>query len=131
MSLGATTSAPASTWLTAVRAMSSIEASFATSPFSITPQCPCEVYSQRHTSVTSTRSGYRSRSERNARWTMPSAAYAPVPSSSLASGIPNRITAERPRPSSSSASRERSSTEKRPSAGSSSFARLSGPTKSG
>jgi hypothetical protein len=38
MSLGATTSAPASAWLTAVRASTSSVASFATSPFSIRPQ---------------------------------------------------------------------------------------------
>ena len=53
MSLGATTSAPASTWLTAVRASSSSVSSFATSPSRITPQWPCDVYSQRQTSVTS------------------------------------------------------------------------------
>ena len=51
MSLGATASAPASTWLTAVRASSSSVSSFATSPSRMTPQWPCAVYSQRQTSV--------------------------------------------------------------------------------
>ena len=57
MSLGATASAPASTWLTAVRASSSSVSSFATSPSRRTPQWPCDVYSQRQTSVSSVRPG--------------------------------------------------------------------------
>ena len=55
MSLGATASAPASTWLTAVRASRSSVSSFATSPSRSTPQCPWLVYSQRQTSVTRVR----------------------------------------------------------------------------
>src|SRR5919106_419334 len=47
MSLGATASAPASAWLTAVRARSSRVTSFRISPPSTTPQWPCDVYSQR------------------------------------------------------------------------------------
>src|SRR5437867_3955973 len=61
MSLGATTSAPASTWLTAVRTSSSSDSSFTTSPSRTTPQWPCDVYSQRQTSVSRTSSGNRSR----------------------------------------------------------------------
>ena len=41
MSLGATASAPASTWLTAVRASSSSVSSLSTSPSRSTPQWPC------------------------------------------------------------------------------------------
>ncbi len=51
MSLGATMSAPASAWVTAVRASSSRVASFSTSPDGVTmPQWPWSVYSQRQTS---------------------------------------------------------------------------------
>ena len=52
MSLGATASAPASAWEIAVLASSSTERSLSTSPPARTmPQWPCEVYSQRQTSV--------------------------------------------------------------------------------
>ncbi len=57
MSLGATTSAPASAWEIAVLASSSIVRSLSTSPSRTNPQWPCEVYSQRQTSVITTRSG--------------------------------------------------------------------------
>ena len=43
MSLGATTSAPASAWLTAVRARSSSDTSLRTSPSTTTPQWPWSV----------------------------------------------------------------------------------------
>ena len=71
MSLGATTSAPASTCDTAVRASTSSDGSFAISPSTRIPQWPCDVYSQRHTSVISTSSGKRGRSARSARCTIP------------------------------------------------------------
>ena len=57
MSLGATASAPASAWEIAVFASSSRVMSLSTSPSRTKPQCPCEVYSQRQTSVNTSRSG--------------------------------------------------------------------------
>src|SRR5919201_2044019 len=131
MSLGATTSAPASTWLTAVRASSSSVASLSTSSPSRTLQWPCDVYSHMQTSVTRTRSGKRARSARRARWTMPSSSYAPDPSSSFSSGIPKTITAATPSAPSSSTSPTTLSTEWRPRPGSSGLGRASGPMKSG
>ena len=59
MSLGQTTSAPASTCETAVRASSSSEASLSISSPRRTPQWPCAVYSQRQTSVSRSSSGKR------------------------------------------------------------------------
>src|SRR6188768_2377024 len=61
----------------------------------------------------------------------PSSSYAPEPSSSLSSGIPKSRMARTPSLTSSSASRARSSIEKRPIAGSSGFGCEDGPTKSG
>ncbi len=110
MSLGATTSAPASTCETAVRASSSSDASLSTSPSRSTPQWPCAVYSQRQTSVISSSSGKRGRSARSACWTIPSSIQAPEPSSSFSSGMPNRITALTPARTSSSHSRTTPST---------------------
>src|SRR5436305_1392653 len=92
MSLGHTTSAPASTCETAVRARISSVASLSTSSSRRTPQCPCDVYSQRQTSVSRSSSGKRPRSSRRARCTTPSSAQAPEPSASLSSGMPNRMT---------------------------------------
>src|SRR5438876_1016477 len=131
MSLGATTSAPASTWLTAVRTSSSSDSSLSTSPSRTTPQWPCDVYSHRQTSVRSTSSGKRGRRSRSARWTMPSSSQAPEASSSFDSGMPKRMTARTPASAISSTSRRRVSSEWRPRAGSSSFASGSGATKSG
>src|SRR5215204_2267545 len=140
MSLGHTASAPASTCETAVRTISSREASLSTSsPLRIaapsccrrTPQWPCDVYSHRQTSPSRSSSGKRGRSARSARWTMPSSSHAPDPSSSFSSGIPNRITAFTPSRTSSSHSRTTSSTLKRDMPGSSSFRCPSGATKSG
>ena len=98
MSLGQTASAPASTWLTAVRASSSSVSSFATVSPSSTPQCPWSVYSQRQTSVSSVSPGASARSARSARWTIPSSSQAPEPSSSFASGMPKSSTARTPEP---------------------------------
>src|SRR6185437_6743298 len=131
MSLGQTTSAPASTCETAVRASSSSEASLSTSPPRSTPQWPCAVYSQRQTSVSSSSSGNRGRRARSACWTMPSAIHAPEPSSSFSSGIPNRITDLTPSLNSSSHSRTAPSTVWRVIPGRSSFGSASGATKRG
>ena len=96
-----------------------------------TPQWPCAVYSHRQTSVSRSSSGNRGRSARSARCTIPSSIQAPDPSSSLLSGIPNRITAFTPDRSSSSHSRTTPSTVCRDIAGSCSLASASGATKSG
>ena len=57
MSEGATMSAPAAACESAARTSCSTVASFTTSSSTRMPQCPCEVYSQRHTSVTTSRPG--------------------------------------------------------------------------
>ena len=57
MSDGATMSAPASAWLTAILASSSSVRSFTISPSCTTPQWPWSMYAHRQTSVTTTRSG--------------------------------------------------------------------------
>ena len=57
MSDGATMSAPACACETAVRASSPTVASLTISSPSRMPQCPWEVYSQRQTSVTTSRPG--------------------------------------------------------------------------
>ena len=67
-----------------------------TSPSRSTPQWPWLVYSQRQTSVTSTRSGCSRLSARSACWTIPSSSQAPVASSSFSSGMPKRSTAPTP-----------------------------------
>ena len=72
MSEGATMSAPALAWATAVRASSARVGSFLTSPSGETrPQWPWEVYSHRQVSATTTSSGQRSLMRRMACWTMP------------------------------------------------------------
>ena len=96
MSDGATTSAPARACETASRASSSRVGSFATSPFSITPQCPWSVYSHMHTSVTRSISGRSRRSARSARCTTPSSRQAWLPVESFASGRPKRMTERTP-----------------------------------
>src|SRR6266540_7385154 len=131
MSLGQTASAPASTWLTAVRAISSSDSSFRISPSRTTPQWPCEVYSQRQTSVRRSSSGYLGLSSRSARWTIPSSSQAPEPSSSFASGIPKRITERTPSVASSSTSGASSATVKRLIPGSCSSGCDSGATNNG
>ena len=87
MSLGATASAPASAWETAVRASSSSVWSLSTTPSSrSTPQWPCDVYSHRQRSVMTNRSGCAALIARVASWMTPSSSHAPEPSSSLARG---------------------------------------------
>ncbi len=72
MSDGATMSAPASAWLTAVRASSPSVRSLSTSQPSRMPQCPWSVYSQPQTSVIVTMSGASALIVRTARCTGPS-----------------------------------------------------------
>ncbi len=74
MSDGAIRSAPASACETAVRAISSRVGSFLIRPSSTTPQWPWLVYSQRHTSVITSRSGIVSFTARTACWMIPSSA---------------------------------------------------------
>src|SRR3954452_13149286 len=131
MSLGATMSAPASAWLTAVRASSSRLRSLSTSPSTTTPQWPCDVYSQRQTSVRRTSSGKNRRSSRSPFWTIPPSSHAPVASSSFSHGIPKSITALTPEEASRSTSCGSPWRSKRAIPGSSSFASGSGATKSG
>ena len=96
MSLGQTASAPASTWLTAVRAISSSDASLSisTSPRS-TPQWPW-VGVLAEADVRQQQQLREARAQLAARWTIPSSSQAPEPSSSFSSGMPKRITAETP-----------------------------------
>src|SRR4051812_7318215 len=61
----------------------------------------------------------------------PSSSQAPEPSVSFSSGMPNSSTARTPSRETSSASAARSSTERRPSAGSSAFGSVAGPTNNG
>ena len=72
MSDGATMSAPASAWLTAIFASSSRVRSFTISPSCTTPQWPWSMYSHRQTSVITTSSGTSSLMARIASWTTPS-----------------------------------------------------------
>ena len=72
---------------TAVRASSSSVASLSTAPSSrSTPQWPWSVYSHRHTSVITSRSGCASLIARVASCTTPSSSQAPEPSASLSVG---------------------------------------------
>jgi hypothetical protein len=92
MSLGATTSAPALAWLTAVRASNSSVGSLSTSKpspdLTTTPQWPWLVYSHRQTSAirTSFFAASDCLSARSACCTMPFSSHAPVPCSSFAAG---------------------------------------------
>ena len=97
MSLGATASAPASACETAVRASSSSVWSLSTTPSArSTPQWPCDVYSHRHRSVMTSRSGCAALIARVASWITPSSSHAPEPSASLLAGSPNSSTAGMP-----------------------------------
>ena len=96
---GATMSAPAAAWASAMRAYISSVASFSTSPRpSRTPQWPWSVYSSMHRSATSTMSSPRSeRRSASAACTIPSGCQACEPMWSLRSGTPNSTTAPTPR----------------------------------
>ena len=83
MALGATISAPARAWDTAVRASSSSAASLSTvtsPPISHSgPQWPWSVYSHRQVSAMTLTPGCAALMARIATWTMPWSAYACVP----------------------------------------------------
>ena len=105
MSLGATMSAPARAWATAVLESNSSVWSLSTDPSGAsTPQWPWLVYSQRHRSAITIVCGTASLIARVASCTMPSSSQAPDPSSSLAAGIPNSRTAGTPSSAASLAS---------------------------
>ncbi len=92
MSDGATMSAPAAACDSAARASASTVASLTISSPSTMPQWPCEVYSQRHTSVTTSRPGTSFFSARAADWTGPSGSAAPDPAASFDAGSPKSST---------------------------------------
>ena len=77
-----------------------------------TPQCPCDMYSHRHTSPIIISSGSSRFSARAACCTIPFSSHAPVAASSFFSGRPNKITAGMPSPCASRASFTSSSTER-------------------
>ena len=111
MSLGAITSAPARACDTAVFASHPSVMSLSTSLFTTYPQWPWLVYSQLHTSVTTSRPGTPALIPRIARWTIPLSACAPEAISSFTSGMPNRITPPMPSRFASAHSFTSSSTE--------------------
>src|SRR2546425_2445694 len=113
IALGATKSAPARAWLTAVFASSSTEASLPIRPSRTPPQCPWSVYSHRQTSDITTTSGAALLIARTASWTTPCSSYAPWPSGSLSTGSPKSITAGTPSAASSSTSEAASSIVRR------------------
>src|SRR2546428_3198019 len=113
MALGATRSAPARAWLTAVFASNSTDASLSIRPSRTTPQCPWSVYWHRRTSDITTRSGAALLIARTASGTTPRSSYAPCPSGSFSAGSPKRITAGIPSAASSSASDAASSIVRR------------------
>ena len=95
MSLGATTSAPAFAWTTAIFASTSSVASLSTSispPRRLRrmPQWPWSVYSSTHTSVMTRRSGAALFISATARGTGPSGSSAEEPLASFFSGKPKR-----------------------------------------
>ena len=104
MSLGATTSAPARAWASASAARIGSVASLSTAWSTMTPQCPWSVYSQRQTSVMTTVAGLAVLIVSTARQTGPRRSAEEVPTASLWSGMPNRMTERTPRAASSAAS---------------------------
>ncbi len=98
-------SAPALAWLTAVSASRRRAASLSTLPSEASgPQWPWSVYSHKQVSAIVTSGSWSARTRRNASWTIPSSADAPVPSGSLASGRPKRMIPPTPRSASRAAS---------------------------
>ena len=98
MSEGATTSAPASACETATRASRPTVASLTMTSPSTIPQWPCDVYSHRQTSVTTSTSGISRLIARTAACTGAAASSAALPASSLSSlrGRPNSRTDRTP-----------------------------------
>ncbi len=99
MSLGATQCAPALAYASATSAMRSAEGVALIVPSSWrTPQCPCEVYSHRQTSVAMNNAGKSARSFLMARITGPCGSSAGVPRGSFSQfkGTPKSMTLLRP-----------------------------------
>ena len=99
MSLGATQCAPALAYASATSAMRSAEGAALIVPSSWRiPQCPCEVYSHRQTSVAMNNVGKSARSFLMARITGPCGSSAGVPRGSFShfKGTPKRMTLLRP-----------------------------------
>ena len=92
MSDGATMSAPAAACDSAARASCSTVASLTTSSSTRMPQWPCEVYSHRQTSVTTSSPGTSRLIARTAACTGASGSYAAEPTASFSSGRPNSST---------------------------------------
>ena len=111
MSDGATTSAPASACDSASSTSNATVGSFSTMPSVTMPQCPCDVYSQRHTSVTITVCGCAARIARTACCTGPCGSLALLPRSSLCAGSPNSSTDVTPSPAAAPTSATISSTD--------------------
>src|SRR4051812_8852844 len=114
MSLGAMTSAPARAWLIAVRARSSTDESLSTWPSARSrPQWPWLVYSHRHRSAMTSRSGWAALIARVASCTAPSSSHAPEPSSSFAAGMPDNSPGGWPAPRAAPASATTSASDRR------------------
>ncbi len=98
IALGATMSAPARAWLTAISASRLSAASLSTLPSGASgPQWPWSVYSHMQVSAIATSGKSSARMRRNASWTIPSSADAPVPNASLVSGSPKSMIPPTPR----------------------------------
>ena len=78
------------------------------------PQCPCDVYSHRHTSAISTKlsSARFALNRRNPCCTMPASSHAPVAASSFSAGSPNSSSPPTPSAALRSASRSASSSDR-------------------
>ena len=111
MSDGATMSAPATACDSAARASCSTVASLTISSPARMPQWPCDVYSHRHTSVTTSSPGTSRLMARTAACTGASGSEAAEPTASLSSGSPNSSTPGTPSALAAAASRTASSTE--------------------
>jgi len=103
MAEGATTSAPARAWETAVRASRGRAASLSTSAppsgaHRSGPQCPWSVYSHRQVSAMTSSPGAADLMAAMPRCTTPSSAHAPDPRASFRAGIPKTSTAGTPFP---------------------------------
>src|SRR5688572_4417422 len=111
MSDGATKSAPATACDSATWTRCETVTSLTISSPSRMPQCPCEVYSQRQTSVMTIRSGTWRFISRTAHWTGASGSAASEPTASLRSGRPNSSTPGTPSAFAAAASLTASSTD--------------------
>ena len=101
MPLGATMSAPARAWTTACWASSSqrgvvVDVDAGRSARSSAPQWPWSVYSQKQTSVMTSKSAAACLAARMAWAMMPESLVASLPAASFCAGMPKRITPPRP-----------------------------------